>query len=1125
MPVRKKSGDSRQSPPPCQGAWGLIPGLLFGIGNLPPILVCAPQQTRLVSAYNESLKRTCFDQGSIKVRPLVKASTDLFGGLFVNHQQAQKITASQNTGSRVRKVIAWTGLILIILASALGLAYYHASARDFYFKEIRDLTREKAGYVVAKDEPAAFSLFPRPTLTVKGLKIANPALDRHALIASVAKMSVALPWKALFRLQLDLDAELSAPKISLAVDQDGTRNWITPELAEITGGLPFDLVRVDTTEMALLFRNHQTSEILGLDIDQFDIDLRDGGGNAHIETAGRLGEARFFVLGEITRQHSENRLRVDLDFGAGAARKTRIDAIRAPSVAWWIQQNAVLFPLHGTLSGELALQQQLPSGELKFEFAAADLNEFLRFSPNLVTVKPDVGPLRANGRAVVTGSDIDIRDLDAKIDQPDIKLDLKGNVANLLSAIETALTVSAQTGDLNSIIDTTELIPAVGSKLAEAPLESGISAKLMTRGSAVTLEDVNATLRQGNLSLRLTGRMSVVDDDLDFQAEIQAEAPDSTELARILDIEQPIHPDPGPMSIAASISGTEERIYIADARAELHDGHYKSALQGIVNLSGRLPVMDLACRLDVKDAAGIGKYLKDLPDPLLDGLTVSVLADVEGPVNDFTLRNIELTTVRADRKLLVGGDVSGLPGDPKADLGIHFTMHDPVELDRYFPELGPQRLMGPLVIKGTAAYADHRLALDDLVLQAEQTDVAGSMRFDLSMNPPRIYVILEASAFQTRLITSSEPEITHPGDARDAKVNGSMTEDAQAGDQTSAPASSPDPGKLFQEFIDGIKINTGWISDLDLYLSFTAERAKLGGYNIENQELIVDARNGVFTLANFEIDLEGRPMSLRGYIDANTYPPVYHFAGEIQGETIEALLNLEDDVFVGGELNGEFNLLSEGETLGGVIRHLDGEALVTMGPVQIKSNALNVVSSDILHSMLSGVTKSKEQKQSTGYQCGVLGIDVTRGIALINKSFTLEAKDYNLAGKGRIDLNSGYVELAARPKAKKGIGLSLSSLVGGFSVEGHIATPKFGLGGGGLVSAAVVGYALTPTFTAAAATNPATATIVATGFVAKGIFDRLTASNYSCKNTLKRIERNRQKEIVPRNPHSGRMDF
>ena len=146
------------------------------------------------------------------------------------------------------------------------------------------------------------------------------------------------------------------------------------------------------------------------------------------------------------------------------------------------------------------------------------------------------------------------------------------------------------------------------------------------------------------------------------------------------------------------------------------------------------------------------------------------------------------------------------------------------------------------------------------------------------------------------------------------------------------------------------------------------------------------------------------------------------------------------------------------------------------------------------------------------------------GIARLNKSFALQAKDYNLAGKGEIDLNTGYVNLSARPKARKGLGISLSSMIGGFRVEGHVATPKFGIGGGGLVSAAVVGYALTPTMAAAAA-NPATATIVATGFFAKGIFDRMTASSYSCKKTLERIERNRRRQFNPRSPQSGKMDL
>ena len=79
----------------------------------------------------------------------------------------------------------------------------------------------------------------------------------------------------------------------------------------------------------------------------------------------------------------------------------------------------------------------------------------------------------------------------------------------------------------------------------------------------------------------------------------------------------------------------------------------------------------------------------------------------------------------------------------------------------------------------------------------------------------------------------------------------------------------------------------------NIYLSFTAERAKLGKYDIEAFDVIIDARDGVFTVANYKITLGGRPISFNGYVNANTDPPTYLFAGKIEGETIEALINLQ----------------------------------------------------------------------------------------------------------------------------------------------------------------------------------------------------------------------------------------
>lgn len=1028
--------------------------------------------------------------------------------------------ASGNSGSVLKKIVGWVGLLLLLLTAVLGSGWYYASTRDFFFKEISDITLEMAGYELAKSDPLSFSPFPQPTLTAKNLKISNPGLDRNALIADVGELSLTLPWGALLRLQIDLNAVLTAPKVSLDVETDGARNWMTPELEEVTGDLPFDLVRVDTSELELIFRNHQSNEILGLDVHQFDINLREGGGSARVETAGRLGKYRFFLLGEVAQQGPDNHFEVDLDFGAGRARETRVDAIRAPSVSWWIRQNAVLFPLQGAVKGEFALEEHLPSGELEVTLATGMLDKFLDLSDDTVPLKPGIGPLRASGRLVLRGSDVDVRELEARIDQPEMGLELKGSVSNLLSVIESDLVLSHDVRNLNSIIDITELIPWVGTRLAEFPLEARINATVRTRGEAVALEDADIAMGQGTLVVDITGSLSASEDALEYEAKLDVRAPDSNDLTRILAIER-VEARPGQMQITAAASGNARHVRITDAVAQLHDGNYRAAVDGTVDLSGEQPVLDLTAQLEIKDAAGLRSYTKDLPAPMLQQLAVSAAAEITGPVDNFALRNVDLNMAHDKEGLHVIGEAAGLPGDPEVAADFSFTLRKPLELDQFFPKLGPQRLMSPLDLTGSIGYADQHLALEELALSAEKTNLGGLIDIDFSRDPAQIVILMDAQEFHTRLV---EPDSDSTAETAGQEGEPDEAAAGPAADEAKKPPPDQGPGKLFQEFTNGIEIETDWIHDLDLYLSFTADRARLSDYDIEALDVIIDARNGMFTLANYEITLHGRPMSLQGYINANTSPPSYLFNGDMEGETLEALLNLEEQILEGGELSGNFFLMSEGNTLGDLIKSLDGQALLEMGPLTIRSSALDLVSSDIFSSMLGGITRSKENRKSTRYQCGVLGIDVRRGIARINKSFTLQARDYNLAGKGEVDLNTGYVELVARPKAKKGLGISLSSMIGGFRVEGHVATPKFGVGGGGLVSAAVVGYALTPTMAAAAA-NPATATIVATGFFAKGIFDRLTASSYSCRKTLERIERNRRRQVDPRSPRSGRMDL
>jgi hypothetical protein len=108
----------------------------------------------------------------------------------------------------------------------------------------------------------------------------------------------------------------------------------------------------------------------------------------------------------------------------------------------------------------------------------------------------------------------------------------------------------------------------------------------------------------------------------------------------------------------------------------------------------------------------------------------------------------------------------------------------------------------------------------------------------------------------------------------------------------------------------------------------------------------------------------------------------------------------------------------------------------------------------------------------------------------------MQAMNYNLAGTGKIDLNTGQVDIVVVPKPRKGLGLSISSLVGGFKIKGYMDTPDIGIHGRGLLTATAMGMILTPGVASGALVDPYTSTVIATGLVAKGLYDRITALTY-----------------------------
>ena len=1016
----------------------------------------------------------------------------------------------------MKKVAAWVLGAVVVLILVSAVAYRHAANKDFYFSEINELVGANAGYTLDKSDPLALALFPRPTLTARNLIVTNPVANSHNVIAQVERVSFKLHWLPLLRLEFVTDLELQTLEIDLQVDTEGQTNWMTEELKTITGGLPIDIDKVDAWEVKFLYTDHQKNEILGLDLAHFDIDLTAGKTRARIDSAGRFGDSRFLAVGDAEYKADNNELALKLALGVGEAQDIKVGDIEVPpSVTTWIEQNAPSFPMHGLVEGVVSIADRVPFGKLHFKANAKILDEFRYLVDALSYLSDGIGPVSADGEIMLNGSDIDIENLNAELHHEHTDFEVSGKISNLLSQISLDINTKAQTDQLTKIVAPGAVESGLVATLVDRMGPVDVSASIKAKGSDIQVSELDVGLAYESFTARAGGEIRFTETDIVFNIEHDSQAVDSGDLFRLLGLDHPSLADSGAFKLTTKISGNQDSYKIEEAVGDLQDGNVKANLDGELKLIDQKPHFDIGGSIVVNDLSRLAALFPKEAEPYLEKLAGTLKTEARGTLDDFSLNALEVDLTREDRELHIRGDLAQLPNNVTSDIDFHFKTDSPVELDQYFSKLEQLQLIGPLDFGGTVTAKNNKIRIQSIRLKAEQTDVEGGIYVDLNTNPPEIFVIMDSQQFFTKLV-ERDPEAKKDETALETEIQ----------EQPEVELSEKELGELFKSYTNSIEIETDWIKDLSLYLNFTAGRAQIGAYEMEGLVLTVDVREGVLSLVEYELILDGKPISFNGSINTVSSPPIYELEGKLEGDTLEALLNVEEsDLFLGGELSGDFNLKSQGDTLGEVIENLNGKALVTMGPLTIRSNALSIVSSDMLSSMLRGIVSTREDEPSSSYECAVLGVDVNKGVAKANRSFAMQAKDYNLAGKGEIDLNTGYLDIAVYPKARRGIGLSVSTLVGGFKIKGHLATPKFGVGGGGFLTAMLTGYALTPTAAAASASNPVTATIVVTGFVAKGIFDRLTASNYTCQNTLKRIERNRSRPAPRPGPQAPKMQF
>jgi len=186
----------------------------------------------------------------------------------------------------------------------------------------------------------------------------------------------------------------------------------------------------------------------------------------------------------------------------------------------------------------------------------------------------------------------------------------------------------------------------------------------------------------------------------------------------------------------------------------------------------------------------------------------------------------------------------------------------------------------------------------------------------------------------------------------------------------------------------------------------------------------------------------------------------------------------------------DIDVEARGTTPHGLASSANGSLQVVIGKGVMDRGVLDLVTTDILLTLVNAFNPFAKEDVATEMQCGVMLVTFENGLAKL-EPMAIQSDKMTMLGKGRIDLGTEKLNIDWVTKPRKGIGISASM----------ITNPYIKLGGT-LANPAVE---LKP-LEAVTSTGVAVATL-GISVVAKGMYDRVTAEKKVCKEALEQIGR------------------
>ncbi|NKB63503.1 MAG: AsmA family protein [Gammaproteobacteria bacterium] len=290
-----------------------------------------------------------------------------------------------------------------------------------------------------------------------------------------------------------------------------------------------------------------------------------------------------------------------------------------------------------------------------------------------------------------------------------------------------------------------------------------------------------------------------------------------------------------------------------------------------------------------------------------------------------------------------------------------------------------------------------------------------------------------------------------------------------------------------QRVLSKVVFPTEWLEGFKGRLDWDIQELTTGAFKLKQARINAEAGSGALVLSARGSSKKG-PLNLDLELKNGVVPEVtLSLMGMDVDESSIALFD-ELDIIESGAFSMEMSLNGRGYSVAEIASTANGSIKFLVDDARISNAGLNLLGGDWVSQFLLTINPFREKETHTGVECGVGHFLVEDGVLNGKSGLALKTDKITFIGGGTIDLSDENIRILIAPKARKGFGISTSSIAKMIRVGGNLSEPKVEVDPAGILK---TGVALG-------------AAIASSGLslVAQGLVDRIRANLDVCEIAL-----------------------